>query len=209
MTRLSRENRLEQLLSCDLPFWRQGIRLAGMDEVGRGPLAGCVMAACVVMPPDSRILWVDDSKALSQSRREKVYDEIVRAALFVGIGRVEAEEIDCVNILQATMQAMRQAAKGAGAGIYLVDAVQRLGLDGEERALIHGDALSYSIAAASIVAKVVRDREMIEADKQYPMYGFARNKGYGTAEHIKGLREYGPCPIHRRTFIGRLLAGEA
>ena len=140
MTRLSREDRLEQLLSCDLPFWRQGIRLAGMDEVGRGPLAGCVTAACVVMPSDSRILWVDDSKKLSPSRREKVYEEIIRTARFVGIGRVEAEEIDRINILQATMKAMRQAANGAGAGIYLVDAVQHLGLDGEERALIHGDA---------------------------------------------------------------------
>ena len=209
MTRLSREDRLEQLLSCDLPFWRQGIRLAGMDEVGRGPLAGCVTAACVVMPSDSRILWVDDSKKLSPSRREKVYEEIVRTARFVGIGRVEAEEIDRINILQATMKAMRQAANGAGAGIYLVDAVQHLGLDGEERALIHGDALSYSIAAASIVAKVVRDREMEELDKRFPMYGFAKNKGYGTAEHIQALREYGPSPIHRRSFIGRLLSKEA
>lgn len=209
MTRLSREDRLEQLLSCDLPIWRQGIRLAGMDEVGRGPLAGCVTAACVVMPSDSRILWVDDSKKLSPSRREKVYEEIIRTARFVGIGRVEAEEIDRINILQATMKAMRQAANGAGAGIYLVDAVQHLGLDGEERALIHGDALSYSIAAASIVAKVMRDREMEELDKRFPMYGFAKNKGYGTAEHIQALREYGPSPIHRRSFIGRLLSKEA
>ena len=209
MTRLSRVDRLEQLLSCDLPFWRQGIRLAGMDEVGRGPLAGCVTAACVVMSSDSRILWVDDSKKLSPSRREKVYEVIIRTARFVGIGRVEAEEIDRIKILQATMKAMRQAANGAGAGIYLVDAVQHLGLDGEERALIHGDALSYSIAAASIVAKVVRDREMEELDKRFPMYGFAKNKGYGTAEHIQALREYGPSPIHRRSFIGRLLSKEA
>lgn len=205
MTRMKRELRLEELLSNDLPFWQQGIRLAGVDEAGRGPLAGCVTAACVVMPPDSRILWVDDSKKLSQARREKVYDEIMSAALFVGIGRVEPEEIDRINILQATMKAMREAARGAQADLYLVDAVQSLGLDGEERALIHGDALSYSIAAASIAAKVSRDREMEALDSAYPMYGFARNKGYGTAEHVKALKEYGPCPVHRRSFIARLL----
>ncbi len=206
---ISRLERLEQLLNMDAGF-RGGVsRLAGMDEVGRGPLAGCVMAACVVMPPDSRILWVDDSKKLSRMRREKVYDEIVKEALFVGVGRAEPEEIDRINILQATMQAMRRAAHGAGAQLYLVDAVKNLGLEGEERAIIHGDALSYSIAAASIVAKVLRDREMERLDALYPMYGFARNAGYGTAEHIRALREHGPCPLHRRSFIGRLLGERA
>lgn len=206
MTRISRELRMEELLSYDLPVWRQGLRLAGVDEAGRGPLAGCVMAACVVMPPDSRLLWVDDSKKLTQSRREKVCEEIMETALFVGIGRVEPEEIDRINILQATKKAMREAAVQARADIYLVDAVKQLGLDGEERAVIRGDALSYSIAAASIVAKVARDREMEALDIGYPMYGFARNKGYGTAEHIKALKKHGPCPVHRRSFITRLLS---
>lgn len=206
MTRISRELRMEELLSYDLPVWRQGLRLAGVDEAGRGPLAGCVTAACVVMPPDSRLLWVDDSKKLTQSRREKVCEEIMETALFVGIGRVEPEEIDRINILQATKKAMREAAAQARADIYLVDAVKQLGLGGEERAVIRGDALSYSIAAASIVAKVARDREMAALDIGYPMYGFARNKGYGTAEHIKALKKHGPCPVHRRSFITRLLS---
>lgn len=204
-----RLERLELLLNTDEGLRSGGSRLAGMDEAGRGPLAGCVMAACVVMPPDSRILWVDDSKRLSRARREKVYDEIVKEALFVGIGRAEPEEIDRINILQATMQAMRRAARGAEARLYLVDAVKNLGLEGEERAIIHGDALSYSIAAASVVAKVLRDREMERLDALYPMYGFARNAGYGTAEHIRALREHGPCPLHRRSFIGRLLGERA
>ncbi len=203
--RINREERLERLLATELEYRKAGLRIAGMDEVGRGPLAGCVMAACVILPADSGILWVDDSKKLSKSRREKVYEEIVKSALFIGVGRVEPEEIDEINILQATRKAMRLAAENAGADLYLVDAVRGLGLDGEEKVLIHGDALSYSIAAASIVAKVRRDRELEKLDAQYPMYGFSRNAGYGTAEHIRALREYGPCPLHRKSFISRLL----
>lgn len=201
-----RREHLQALLATDTLYWREGIRLAGMDEAGRGPLAGPVVAACVVMPPEPVIEWVDDSKRLSEARREKVYEEILSTALFVGVGRAQPEEIDDINILQATFQAMRRAAQGAHAQVYLIDAVQGLGLDGEERALIHGDALSYSIAAASIVAKVTRDREMRLLEERYPSYGFARHKGYGTAEHIQAIRELGPCPIHRRSFITRILS---
>ena len=130
---------------------------------------------------------------------------IRKHAFFVGVGRVEAEEIDSINILEATKLAMRRAANGAPADVFLIDAVTRVGLPGEERAIIGGDAASYSIAAASIIAKVTRDREMAELDALYPQYGFKKHKGYGTAEHIKAIREFGPSPIHRRSFLGRIL----
>ena len=189
----------------DRSYWENCVRVAGMDEAGRGPLAGDVVAACVIMPPTPLVDWVDDSKKLSPMRRDKVYEEILRTALFVGVGRADPREIDEINILQATMNAMRRAARDAAANIYLIDAVKNLGLDAPEIPIIHGDAVSYSIAAASIVAKVTRDREMERLDALYPQYGFARHKGYGTAEHIAAIRQYGPCPIHRRTFIGKFL----
>jgi ribonuclease HII len=197
-----RLERLRILTQTDGPYWAQSQRLAGMDEVGRGPLAGPVMAACVIMPPEPLLAWVDDSKALSEARREQVFAQIMDIALFVGMGRAEPEEIDAMNILQATKLAMRRAAHGAQAQLYLIDALENLDLDGEERGIIHGDALSYTIAAASIVAKVTRDREMRLLDLTFPQYAFARNKGYGTPEHIAALRAHGPCPIHRRSFIG-------
>ena len=175
--------------------------LAGMDEVGRGPLAGNVVTACVAMPAEPLILWIDDSKKLSETRREKVYEEICSYALHIGIGEVSPEEIDEINILQATRKAMRIAAEKVPADIFLIDAVTNLGLKGKEIPIIKGDATSYCIAAASIIAKVTRDRQMAEADRIYPEYGFARNKGYGTKEHIEALKKYGPCPIHRQTFI--------
>jgi ribonuclease HII len=193
------------LMSYDAQYRGAGIVVAGMDEVGRGPLAGNVVTACVVMPETPLILWVDDSKKLSESRREKVYEEIMENALYVGIGQVSPEEIDEINILQATKKAMRMAAESVPADIFLIDAVTNLGLKGREIPLIKGDATSYSIAAASIVAKVTRDRQMAEADRLYPQYGFARNKGYGTKEHTEALRQYGPCPLHRRTFIGNFV----
>ena len=196
-----RMERLNALCGTDRPLWEQGVVFGGMDEAGRGPLAGNVVAACVIMPPEPLIEWVDDSKKLSEKRREAVYEEIMKIARFVGVGQAGPEEIDRLNILNATKEAMRRAAAGAGAQIYLIDAVKGLGLNGEERPIIHGDALSYSIAAASIVAKVTRDRQMLEADRLYPQYGFARHKGYGTKEHIEALRKYGPCPLHRRSFI--------
>ena len=194
-----------ELMAFDFPYKNGGMIVAGMDEVGRGPLAGNVVTACVVMPDEPVISWIDDSKKLSESRREKVYSEIMEHALYIGIGEVSPAEIDKINILEATRKAMRQAASAVPADIFLIDAVTKLGLNGREVPVIKGDASSYSIAAASIMAKVVRDRQMIELDSRYPEYGFARNKGYGTKEHIEALRKYGPCPIHRRSFIGHFV----
>ena len=200
----SQERRMAMIVH-DQPYWAACARVAGMDEAGRGPLAGNVVAACVIMPSAPTVDWVDDSKKLSALRRDKVYEEILRTALYVGVGRASAQEIDEINILQATMNAMRRAAADAQANIYLIDAVKNLGLDAPEIPIVHGDAVSYSIAAASIVAKVTRDRELLALDQQYPQYGFARHKGYGTAEHIAAIREYGPCPAHRMTFIRKFL----
>ncbi|MBO4926453.1 MAG: ribonuclease HII [Clostridia bacterium] len=200
-----REEKLQSLIQTDAPLWEKGVAFAGMDEAGRGPLAGSVVAACVVMPPEPLLPWVDDSKKLSPARREKVFDEILKTAVFVGIGEATAAEIDEINILEATKNAMRRAATGAPASLFLIDAVQGLGLPGEERGIIHGDALCYSIAAASIVAKVTRDRQMPELDRLYPGYGFSQHKGYGTAQHIAALRALGPCPAHRRSFIGHFV----
>ena len=138
---------------------------------------------------------------LSEARREKVFAEIMDCAYYVGIGQATPEEIDEINILEATKKAMREAAAQVPADVFLIDAVTNLGLHGREVPIIKGDATSYAIAAASIVAKVTRDRQLIELDKLYPQYGFARNKGYGTAEHIAALKAYGPCPAHRRSFI--------
>lgn len=198
---IDRNARAGELMAYDLQYRQNGLVVAGMDEVGRGPLAGNVVTACVVMPEDPVILWIDDSKKLSESRREKVFEEIMKHALYVGVGEISPEEIDRINILEATKNAMRKAASEVPADIFLVDAVTKLGLKGKEIPIIKGDATSYSIAAASIVAKVIRDRQMIELDKLYPEYGFARNKGYGTKEHIDALKRIGPCPVHRRSFI--------
>ncbi len=200
-----REERLRILTQTDTPLWERGVAFAGMDEAGRGPLAGNVVAACVVMPSMPLLPWVDDSKRLSPARREKVFDEIMQTALFVGVGQATAAEIDEINILNATKNAMRRAAQGAPAALFLIDALEGLGLPGEERGVVHGDALCYAIAAASIVAKVTRDRQMLALDAEYPGYGFARHKGYGTPEHIAALRALGPCPAHRRSFIGHFI----
>ena len=194
-----------ELQAFDAQYRFGALVVAGMDEVGRGPLAGNVVTACVVIPENPLIEWIDDSKKLSESRREKVYDQIMAHALYVGIGQVGPEEIDRINILQATKEAMRMAAGSVPADVFLIDAVTGLGLKGREVPVIPGDASSYSIAAASIVAKVVRDRQMLDLDARYPEYGFARNKGYGTREHIEALRKYGPCPEHRRSFIGNFV----
>ena len=198
MAKIDRLAHAQMLMAHDQQF--VGV-VAGIDEVGRGPLAGNVVTACVVMPAEPVLPWVDDSKKLSETRREKVFQEIMDIALYVGIGQVSPEEIDRINILEATKKAMREAAAQVPADIFLIDAVTGLGLNGQEVPIIKGDATSYAIAAASIVAKVTRDRQMQELDNLYPQYGFARNKGYGTAEHVAALKEYGPCPAHRRTFI--------
>jgi len=197
--------RSEELLAFDRQYMQGGFIVAGMDEVGRGPLAGNVVTACVVMPPEPVIPWIDDSKKLSEIRREIVFDEIISHALYVGIGEVTPEEIDEINILEATRKAMRIAASAVPADLFLIDAVTKLGLKGKEVPIIKGDATSYAIAAASIVAKVTRDRQMIEMDRIYPEYGFARNKGYGTKEHIEALKRIGPCPMHRKSFIGHFI----
>lgn len=201
MAKIDRAEKVKLLAATDEPFWSQGLVVAGMDEVGRGPLVGNVVVACVAMPREPLIEWVDDSKKLSEGRREKVYQQILDTALYIGIGQATPREIDEINILQATKKAMRDAANQVPADVFLIDAVANLGLNGTEVPIIKGDATSYSIAAASIVAKVVRDRQLVELDKMYPQYGLARNKGYGTAEHIAALREYGPCPYHRKSFI--------
>lgn len=204
MPKTDRMERVKYLLSTEKPFRNLGV-VAGMDEVGRGPLAGNVVTACVVMPEEPAVLWVDDSKKLSEERREAVYQEIMEHALYVGIGMVCAQEIDEINILEATKKAMREAASSVPADYFLIDAVTGLGLNGTEIPIIKGDANSYSIAAASIVAKVTRDRQMIELDREYPEYGFARNKGYGTKEHIEALKKFGPCPYHRMSFVGHFI----
>ena len=198
---MNREDRARALAQYDQTWWDQGLVVAGMDEAGRGPLAGNVVAACVVLPPEPLLLWVDDSKKLSESRREQVYEQILAAARFVGIGQATPQEIDEMNILQATRKAMREAAANIPAGVFLIDAVKDLGLSAPEVPIIKGDAASYAIAAASIVAKVTRDRQMRQLDAQYPQYGFAQHKGYGTAQHMAALRAYGPLPVHRRSFL--------
>ena len=202
MAKIDREARVHQLAQTDEAFWSQGVVLAGMDEAGRGPLVGNVVAACVVMPSTPLLPWVDDSKKLSEKRREQVYQEILATALYVGVGQATPAEIDEMNILEATRKAMREAAAQVPAEVFLIDAVTKLGLRGQEVPIIKGDATSYSIAAASIVAKVTRDHQLLELDARYPAYGFAHNKGYGTQEHIAALRSLGPCPEHRRSFIG-------
>lgn len=193
----------EALMEFDLGYTAGGVlAVAGMDEAGRGPLVGNVVAACVIMPKSPVFPWIDDSKKLSEKRREEMFRIISENALYIGVGQAEPAEIDSINILQATKNAMRQAASAIPADVFLIDAVKNLGLNGLEVPIIKGDATSYSIAAASIVAKVTRDHQMIELDRMHPEYGFARNKGYGTPEHIEALKKYGPISEHRRSFIG-------
>ncbi len=182
--------------------------IVGIDEAGRGPLAGPVVAGAVVLDRDREILYLNDSKKLSQKKREMLFEEIKDKALFFGIGIIDPSRIDQINILNATYEAMRDAVMDLGASpdIFLNDAVIIPFFPEEKQVkIIKGDAKSASIAAASIIAKVTRDRMMADYDVLYPEYGFAKNKGYGTAEHIKALKEYGPCPIHRRSFIGNFV----
>lgn len=177
--------------------------ICGIDEVGRGPLAGPVVAAAVILPKECDILYINDSKKLSEKKREELYDEIMEKSLAVGIGLVSPERIDEINILQATYEAMRKAINNLSIlpDILLNDAVTIPGVSYPQVPIIKGDAKSISIGAASIVAKVTRDRLMVEYDKVFPQYGFASNKGYGARTHIEALKEYGPTPIHRRSFI--------
>ena len=207
MRRETNEEKLIRLTEIERGLWAEGHVVAGIDEVGRGPLAGPVVTACVSIPADRLVPGVDDSKKLSEKRREALYPLLLDAADYAETCFIGPDVIDDINILNATRCAMETCAARFGGSIILVDAVQGLHLPCEARPLVHGDTLSYMIGAASIVAKVARDRYMIDLDREYPMYGFARNKGYGTAEHIAALRRYGPCPKHRRSFIGGLLGG--
>lgn len=181
--------------------------ICGIDEVGRGPLAGPVVAGAVILPKDCDILYLNDSKQLSEKKREELYNVIMEKAVSTGLGFVSPERIDEINILQATYEAMREAVAKLSPepDLLLNDAVTIPGVAVRQVPIIKGDAKSISIAAASIIAKVTRDRLMVQYDSVYPEYGFASNKGYGAAAHIEALRKYGPAPIHRRSFIKNLL----
>ena len=190
-------------MRCERQYEGEGL-IAGVDEAGRGPLAGPVVAAAVILYPGAEILGINDSKQLSEKKREALYPEIVEKSMAVGVGIVGPGRIDEINILQATYEAMRKAVGTLcfQPDLLLVDAVTIPGLDGIRQVpIIKGDAKSLSIGAASIVAKATRDRIMREMDGIYPEYGFAGHKGYGTAAHVEALKTYGPCPIHRRSFI--------
>ena len=177
--------------------------ICGIDEVGRGPFAGPVVAGAVILPKDDPILYLNDSKKLTANKREELYDVIMEKAIAVGIGMASPQRIDEINILQATYEAMREAISKLKVTpqLLLNDAVTIPGVTIPQVPIIKGDAKSASIAAASIVAKVTRDRMMVEYDSALPGYGFASNKGYGSAEHIEALKKYGPTPIHRASFI--------
>ena len=183
--------------------------IAGVDEVGRGPFAGPVVCAAVIMPLDAETLidGVDDSKKIKEERREQLAALIRERAVAYKICEESPQTIDEINILEATKRCMKRAVEGLSVqpDIVFVDGNFRIDIELPQQNIVRGDALSYSIGAASILAKVYRDSLMREYDKQYPQYGFARHKGYGTAVHIRALKEFGPCPIHRKTFIKRIL----
>ncbi|MCR4787842.1 MAG: ribonuclease HII [Lachnospiraceae bacterium] len=198
--------RIEKMKEYEKKYSGMGY-ICGIDEVGRGPLAGPVVAGAVILPEDCDILYINDSKQLSEKKREELYDIIMDKAVGVGIGYNSPQRIDEINILNATYEAMAQAVSKLPVrpDILLNDAVTIPGVDIEQVPIIKGDAKSISIAAASIVAKVTRDRLMVEYDSVYPQYAFASNKGYGSAIHIEALKKYGPTPIHRRSFIGNFI----
>ena len=211
--------RLTELKKIEKEFYEKGITsIAGIDEAGRGPLAGPVVVACVVMPKDSMIEGVNDSKKVSEKKREKLYEQITEEALGFGVGIISQEEIDRINILNATKEGLTIAIKEMEKDlkqkqrgfekpeIILVDALTKIDTDHiPYKSIIKGDAKSYSIAAASIIAKVTRDRIMRAWDEVYPMYGFEKHKGYGTAAHIAAIKEYGLCPLHRRSFVKNIV----
>lgn len=198
--------RLEKMKEYEYQYSDQVI-ICGVDEAGRGPLAGPVAAGAVILPREAEIFYLNDSKKLTEKRRDELYDRIKDCAIAWNVAIADHETIDRVNILQADYQAMRDAVNGLSVKpqVLFNDAVIIPDLDIEQVKLIHGDAISVSIAAASIMAKVTRDRLMYHYDALYPEYGFARNKGYGTAEHIAAIKKYGPCPIHRITFIRKFI----
>ena len=191
--------------------WRTGVTLiAGVDEAGRGPLAGPVVAAAVIIAPDRRIKGLADSKVLTPEQREALFHVISERAVGVGVGIVDHETIDRINILQATKVAMAEALAQLTVrpDLVITDFVALRDLACPQKNLVDGDARCATVAAASIVAKVTRDRLMVEADHRFPVYGFARHKGYATPEHLAALDRWGPCPLHRRTFAGVWRHGE-
>jgi len=201
------KERLLKMQKFERPLYEKGIKyIAGIDEVGRGPLAGPVVTCAVILDKDTLIEGVNDSKKVSEKKREKLFDVILENCVAYGIGMASEKVIDDINILNATKRAMMESIENLS--VYpehiLIDAV-RLETEVPITPLISGDANSISIAAASIVAKVTRDRMMREYDIIYPEYGFAQNKGYGTAAHIEAIKKYGPCPIHRRSFLKTIL----
>ncbi|QIB68873.1 ribonuclease HII [Aminipila butyrica] len=208
--------KLQEMKKYEQDLYRSGLNLvAGVDEVGRGPLAGPVVAACAVLPADFDLLGVDDSKKLSEKKREELFDQIREKAMAYGIGMADHLVIDEINILEATKKAMAEAVANADeslkkqglAGIQhlLIDALTLKEVSIPQTGIIKGDANSVSIAAASILAKVTRDRMMAEYSKIYPDYAFEKNKGYGTKAHYEGIEKAGICPIHRKTFLKKLL----
>lgn len=203
LLRLEEEKlRIETMKEYEREYAEYGL-ICGIDEVGRGPLAGPVVAGAVILPEDCSILYINDSKKLSEKKREELYEIIMEEAVAVGLGYVGPQRIDEINILQATYEAMRDAIRELKAepAVLLNDAVTIPGIDIRQVPIIKGDAKSISIAAASIIAKVTRDRLMRQYDELLPEYGFADNKGYGSKDHIEALKKYGPSPIHRNSFI--------
>lgn len=200
--------RLKELKKEEEKFYKQGIlTVCGIDEAGRGPLARPVVVACAMMKPDSMIEGVNDSKKISEKKREKIYEQIIEEAVAYGVAIIDQNEIDEINILNATKKGLTMCIKevenklNEKPEVILVDALTKIDTDGiPYKSIIHGDSLSYSIAAASIIAKVTRDRIMRQWDEVYPQYGFAKHKGYGTKMHIDAIKEYGLCPLHRRSF---------
>ena len=202
--RISKEELYKTMSVYEKEAFSQGFSLiGGMDEAGRGPLAGPVVAACVILDPSKPVLGVNDSKKLSPKRRQELKKEIEEKAIAIGVGIVDEKRIDEINILEATKEAMRMAVSNLKVtpDMLFIDAVHLPGVSMEQRSIIKGDALSVSIAAASIIAKETRDEMMVKMDETYPGYGFAKHKGYGTKEHIQAIQKMGPCPIHRRSFI--------
>ena len=178
--------------------------VAGVDEAGRGPLAGPVVAAAVVLPPDLSLPGLRDSKKMSPASREILYDQIIKQCTGFGIGRVDVDTIDEINILQAALLAMKQAVEQLSVPVdmLLIDGNRGIECETHQKTIVGGDDASLSIAAASVLAKVTRDRLMERYHHQYPQYGFSRHKGYGTRLHRERIQQYGPCPIHRKTFKG-------